>query len=156
MSEEVEIKTVDTILDQGVRVPIPAPFLFRLVGKKTINVVVRRPVIGNMLRISKMYIKMGIGENEIEEGEWRDWIKLFEKTAVPASRIVAVGMLRGKWRGWLFARPLAYWLRWKVNSREIAEMAAMLVSLSGVQDFMNTIKFLQGMKMTAPANLSQE
>jgi hypothetical protein len=154
--EELEIKTVDTILDKGVRVPIPAPFFLRLFFVKSIPVVVKRPVIGNMLRISKMYLKMNIHEGEIEQGEWRDWIKIFERTAVPASRIVAIGMLRGKWRGWLFNRPLGWWLRWKLNSREIAEIAAMLVSLSGVQDFMNTITFLGGMKMTAPSNLSQE
>lgn len=152
-SEEVEIKTVDTILDKGVRVPIPAPFFLKIFGVRTIKVIVRRPVIGNMLRISKMYLKMGIKDET--ENDWRNWIDIFAKTVVPASRIVAIGMLRGRIRGLLFCRPLAFYLRWNMDTRQMAELAALLVSLSGVQDFMNTITFLRGMKMTTPMNVSQ-
>ena len=152
--EDVEIKTVDTILDKGVRVPIPAPFLFRVFGIRTIALVVRRPVMGNMLRISGMYLKMGIGD-ELKEQDMNNWIALFRRTAKPASRIVAIGILRGRVSGWLFCRPLAWWLRWHTDSRQLSELADLLVALSGVQDFMNTITFLREMKITSPANVSQ-
>ena len=83
-------------------------------------------------------------------------ISVFVKSIKPVSRIVAVGMLRGKWAGTLFTRPLAWYLRWHMNTRQMAEIAALLVTLSGIQDFLNTITFLRGMKTTAPANVSQE
>ncbi|MEN6423277.1 MAG: hypothetical protein ABFD76_15160 [Smithella sp.] len=152
--QDVEIKTVDTILDQGVRVPVPTPFFLRWFGLQAINLVVKRPVIGNMLRISKMYIKMNMEEKEAET-DWRKWIDVFQRTAKPVSRIVAIGMLRGRISGWLFCRPLAWWLRWHVDTKTLSELAALLVSLSGIQDFMNTITFLRGMKITAPSNVSQ-
>ena len=151
--EEVEIKAVDTILDKGVRVPIPTPFLLRKIGIKKVNVVVRRPVMGTMLRISKRYVQLNVDE-KLHEKEWQDWVQMFVRNMKPVSMIVAVGMLRGKWAGWLLARPLAHYLRWHLNTRELAEIAAMLVTLSGIQDFMNTITFLRGMKTTAPANVS--
>lgn len=154
MNGEMEIKTVDTILDQGVRVPIPAPFFLKWIGIKTIPVVVKRPVIGNMLRISRMYVALKV-DDASKDTDWRNWIDVFVRTAKPASRIVAIGMLRGRIRGWLFCRPLAWWLRWHLNTVQLAELAALLVSLSGVQDFMNTITFLRGMKMTTPTNVSQ-
>lgn len=153
MSDEIEIKTVDTILDKGVLVPVPTPFFIRWLGKKNFNVIVRRPVLGNMLRISKMYLKMGIDIKKTGE-ELTDWIAVFESTAKPTSRIVAIGMLRGRIGGWLFNRFLGWWLRWHIDSRQQAEIAALLVSLSGVMDFMNTIKFLQAMKITEPRNVS--
>lgn len=151
--EEVEIKAVDTILDKGVRVPIPTPFLLRVIGIKQVSVIVRRPVMGTMLRISKRYVQLHVDE-EIHEKEWQDWVTMFVDNLIPVSRIVAIGMLRGKWAGLLFTRPLAYYLRWHMNTRQMAEIAALLVTLSGIQDFMNTITFLRGMKTTTPANVS--
>jgi hypothetical protein len=150
---EVEIKTVDTILDKGVLVPVPAPFFFRWFGKMTFNVVVRRPVTGNMLRISKMYLAMKIDQEKAGD-DWRNWIEVFATAARPTSRIVAIGMLRGQFSGWLFNRPMGWWLLWHMDTRQQAELAALLVSLSGVQDFMNTIAFLRAMKMTEPRNVS--
>ncbi len=152
--EEVEIKAVDTILDNGVRVPIPTPFFLRAIGIKKMNVIVKRPVMGTMLRISKLYVQMQVDE-KVHEKEWQDWITLFVKNVRPVSLIVSVGMLRGKWAGLLFGGPLAYYLRWHLNTRQMAEIAALLVTLSGIQDFMNTITFLRGMKTTTPANVSQ-
>lgn len=150
----MEIKTVETILDKGVRVPIPTPFFLRWLGLKQINMLVKRPVIGNMLRISRMYVAMRVDDTATGT-DWRSWIEVFHRTAKPASRIVAIGMLRGRISGWLFCRPLAWWLRWHLTTGQLAELAALLVSLSGVQDFMNTITFLRGMKMTTPTNVSQ-
>jgi hypothetical protein len=148
---EVEIRTVDTILDKGVRVPVPAPFFLRWVGIRSINVVVRRPTCGNMLRISKRYLKLNIAT---ESDDWRDWMTIYSRAAKPAARIVALGMIRGRTTGYLFARPLGWWLFWHTDSKQLAEIAALLVSLSGVQDFMNTITFLRAMKTTEPRNVS--
>jgi len=143
--KEVEIKTVDTILDKGVRVPIPTPFLF---GKKQVNVIVRRPVMGNMLLISKLYEQMNV---PAEFGDdFTAWHKLYTQHAGTVSRIVAVGILRGRVKVKLLSRVFAWYLRWHINSRELAQLAAILVTLSGVQDFLSTIKFLRAMKMTEP------
>jgi hypothetical protein len=150
---EAEIKTVDTLLDKGVRVAIPAPFFLRLFRKRSITVNVKRPVLGNMLRISKLYLQMKVEANENDLG---GWIKTLETCAVPVSRICAIGMLRGRYSGWLFTKPLARYLRWNMTTRDLANLAAILVSLSGYQDFTNTIKLLGLMRMTQPKNLSQE
>lgn len=150
---ETEIKTVDTLLDKGVRVPIPAPFFMRVFGRKSINFSVRRPVLGNMLRISKLYAKMNIDADANDLGAW---IATLQTCAVPISHICALGMLRGRYTGALFMRPLARYLRWHMTTRDMASLAAILVSLSGYQDFLNTIRFLGLMKMTQPKNLSQE
>lgn len=151
---EVEIKLVDTILDKGVRVSIPAPLFLRLFGLKTVPVIIRRPVLGNMLRISKMYLQMNA------PGDFgcdiNTWISVFEKTCKPVSRIVAIGILRGRFIGWLLCKPFAAYLRWKLNSGELARIASILVVASGVQDFLNTIKFLRAMKITEPRKESQE
>jgi len=150
---ETEIKTVDTLLDKGVRVPIPAPFLLRVFGKRSISFAVRRPVLGNMLRISKLYARMNV---KADDGNLGAWIATLQTCAVPISHICALGVLRGRYTGALFMRPLARYLRWHMTTRDMASLAAILVSLSGYQDFTNTIKFIGLMRMTQPKNLSQE
>lgn len=151
---EVEIKTVDTLLDKGVRVQIPAPLFFRIFGKKQISVVVRRSVMANMLLISKKYIGMNLADDFGDD--FGQWTKIFVSTCKPVSEIVAIGMLSRPLSAWLFAKPLARYLRRSVNSRELASIAAMLVTLNGVQDFLNTIRFLRTMRITKPRMTSPE
>ena len=151
---EVEIRTVDTILDKGVRVPIPAPLFLRVFGKKTVNVIIRRSVMYNLLLIAKEYIRLGV--NEKLDDDFNAWTHLFVKTAKPVSRIVAIGILRGVWPVRLFSGLLAAHLRRHINCRELASLAAILVTMNGVQDFLNTIRFLGTMRITRPRNLSPE
>lgn len=152
MATEVEIQTVDTILDKGVRVPIPAPLFFRMFGKRFFYVTVRRPTIASMLMISKLYLKLKIKEDETD---WSSWMMTMAVTGKEVSRIVAVGMLRGRIRSRIFGKLLAWYIRGNMDMRQLAELSVILVTLSGVQDFMNTIKFLRLMKITEPKNLSQ-
>lgn len=151
---ETEIKLVDTILDKGVRVSIPTPFFLRWLGLKAINIVLKRPVIGNMLRISKMYLKMNVAADFGDDVN--KWLEVFTAAAVPVSRIVAIAILRGRFIGWLFCKPFASYLRWHIDSRKQAELAGVLVVASGVADFLNTIKFLRTMKVTEPRKESQK
>jgi hypothetical protein len=151
---DIEIKTVDTLLDKGVRVQIPAPFFLQLFGKKTINVIVHRSVMQNMFLISKKYVQLNVQEDFGDD--FSEWTKIFINTCKPVSEIVAIGMLHGTFATWLFTKPLAVYLRRHVNSRELASIAAMLVTLNGVQDFLNTIKFLRTMRITKPRNLSPD
>lgn len=152
--KEVEIKTVDTLLDKGVRAQIPAPLFFRIFGKKTISVVVRRSVMANMLLISKKYIQMNLHDDFGDD--FSEWTKIFLATCKPVSEIVAIGMLSRSLPVWLFAKPLARYLRKNMTSRELASIAAMLVTLNGVQDFLNTIRFLRTMRITKPRMTSPE
>lgn len=152
MEPEVEIKTVDTILDKGVRVPIPAPLFLKIFGKRFVYVTVRRPTIASMLMISKLYLQLKVKEDETD---WSSWMMTMAATGKEVSRIVAVGMLRGRLRSRLFGKQLAWYMRGNMDMKQLAEIAVILVTLSGVQDFMNTIKFLRLMKITEPRNLSQ-
>lgn len=151
-STDVEIKTVDTIMDKGVRAPIPAPLFLRLLGIRNIRVTVKRPTINSMLRISRMYLSLGIKD---DTKDWPEWMATMAATGKPVSRIVAVGILRDTLLCSLFSRPLAAYIREHMDMRQQAELAVLLVTLSGVQDFMNTIKFLRLMRITEPRNLSQ-
>ena len=55
---ETEIKTVETLLDHGVQVPIPAPWLLRKLGKKVVTLTVRRPDSETLWKISGLYLRM--------------------------------------------------------------------------------------------------
>ncbi len=152
MIEDIEIRTVETILDKGVRVSVPTPFFLRLIGIKHFNVVVHRPTVASMLNISKHYVELKVDETD---ADWSNWMVVLARAGKPTTRIVAAGMLRGRVAAYLFARPLAWYLRGTIDMKRLADIASILVALSGVQDFMNTIKFLRLMKLTEPRNTSQ-
>lgn len=150
----VEIQAAELLLDKGVRVELRAPFLLRWFGKKTFSLVVKRPMAGTMARISRRYLMLGIDASKLDQGDIGEAHELLSKHLKPVSMILAIGIIRGWISGWMFARPLAFYLRWNMDALEMAKMAVLLIQLSGIQHFTNTIRFLMMLRITKPKNLS--
>lgn len=146
IGEEVEIKTVDTLISRGVRVEIPAPQLLKWFGKKTISIVVRRPTGMQLLEISKLYLQMKQRATTVEPETMAEAHNLVVECLIPASRIIAYG---AGYSGWM-NRIIARHIRKHMDMRHIAELWTMITSLSGVHDFSNIIRSMQGMRMTMP------
>lgn len=148
---DVEIRTVDTLLNRGVQVEIPAPRLLRWLGKKSLKMIVKSPDSETMLTISGMYLRMkqeaGI---TLEAGSLDEAHLLIQTCMIPVSRIVAYGMAPHLTPFGLRNRLLARHLRRSMDSRTLAEMASLIVTLSGAHDFCNTIRSIASLKMTTP------
>lgn len=133
--------------------PLQAPFLFRLFGKKTIDVVVKPPKLGTSLRISSLYARMGISADQLQELGQENLHGLFLAHGFAMLRIVATAILNSFWLCWL--NPvLAFWLKWKVGQKELLSLTYILVMLGGYENFPNTIRWAERMTVTKP-NLSQ-
>lgn len=149
----VEINAAELLLDKGVRVELRAPFFMRWICKN-IGVTVRRPVLGTMMRISRLYLKLGIDISKVDAGDMHEAHRLLTEHGDTICRIVATGMIRGRLSGWMFARPLGWYLRWHSDALKLAKLSVLLIELSGVQHFTNTIRFLAAMRMTAPKTMT--
>lgn len=144
---EAQREAANILLDLGVSIPMTAPRLFRLFGKKQIRLTIRRPCWGTMVRISTVWLSMGVSSETIKKNTLEDDLKLIQQHGRTVTKIVAYGILRG-WFSGLFAPILGRILLWKVHPTILVEAAYKLVTLSRVEDFTNTIRLLATMDVT--------
>jgi len=149
-----EVNAADALLDKRLKISIPAPWLFGLFGVKRIPLWFKRPVYAQLLRISRLYVAMGIDLRELDRGEALTLFSELSRHGITASRIIALGLIRGGVASFLFHRPLARYLRRHMDARRLAELAKLIVFLSGGENFASIIRSAAYMKVTAPV-LSQ-
>ncbi len=147
---EVEIRTVETLLDKGVRVDLPAPRLFRWFGKKTISLVVKRPSSQTLYTISGMYMEMKKQCGNLEAGSLDEAHQLLATCMIPVSRIIAYGITSYGTPMGIRNRLLARYLRKHLNTRQMTDLISIVITLSGVHDFCNTIRLITNLRMTMP------
>ena len=151
----VEIDVADALLDTGLLVKVPAPRLLRLLGVKTFPIRFRRPVYAQLLRISRMYVRMHVDLEKLETGEAATVLASAATNGVRASRLIALGLIRSGLMSALFHRAVAAYLRRRMDAQTMAELAKVVVLLSGANHFTTIIRSIAHLRVTTP-NLSQE
>lgn len=148
---QVEQFAADTILQRGVKVKIPAPFLLRKLRiKKTFSLTLTSPFEGTMHRVASYYLSTGITQDKVEGLTTEEAVALHAKHGKTISKAVAVAILNGYISGKLFTKPLAWYLRWHLTSHKLYILTTTLVIYGGVQDFINTTKSVRKMTLTKP------
>lgn len=137
-------------MERGVRVPVRAPLLLRVFGKKTVPMVIKQPSMGVLIYISRAYLKMGIDVEQLEGGSVEEAHRLLAQNGRSVARIAAIGWLRTRTRIRLFSGLVARWLLWRLSPQQLRDVLLVLVTLSGVNDFTNTIRLLRAMNMMSP------
>lgn len=153
--KEVEIDVSDALLDTGLLVTIPAPQLLRLFGIKKIPVRFKRPVYAQLLRISRLYVSMNIDLQKIEESEAIVLLTEVARHGKNASRLIALGLIRSSSFSFLFHRLVARYLRRRMDAKTMAELAKLVVALSGAEHFTTIIRSIAHLRVSAPS-LSQK
>lgn len=147
---EAEIKTIDTLLERGVRVGLPAPRLLRWLGKDTLSFTVRCQDSETILRVSSLYLEMRRRATSLEAGTLDEAHRMVVECMIPASRIVAYGIYPYNTPLGARNRLLAWYLRRNLGIRKMTELWIMVAGMSGVHDFPNFIRSLSGMRLTMP------
>ena len=132
---DVETKAVDTILQKGVRLKVRAPFLFRVLGKKYIFLKVSSPYEGTMYRVARYYLRTGLSGEKLDNLTLEEALELMCVHGKDINKAVAVAVLNGYWSGKLLTRPLAWYLRWHCNSKEIFALLGLLLLYGGCIGF---------------------
>lgn len=146
----IEKFAADTILQRGVKVLIPAPFFLRLVGKKTVSVKLSSPFEGTMHRVASYYLSTGITEDILEGITVEAALALHAKHGKAISKAVACAILNGYVSGYLFTKPLAWYLRWNLTPIGLFNITTVLLIYGGISDFINTTKSVRKMTLTMP------
>lgn len=146
----VEMNAADALLDRRLKITLPAPWLFRVFGKKTIPVWVKRPAYQTMLRMARLTAEMDIDLKKLQAEGASMLFATIAEHGVTASRVIALGVLRGALSSWLLNRPVAWYLRWNMDARTMAELTKIIVVVSGAEDFVSIITSEITMQVTTP------
>ena len=97
----VEAHAADAITDSRLRVKVPAPWVFRALGKKTVEVPVPFPTGQTLARMARLFCRMDIELKELKAGDMGTTLECIGRNAVTVSRIIThqlIGALP-RWRG---------------------------------------------------------
>lgn len=152
MEQTEQLKASALMLDMGVAVPVrPFNFLYR--NRKPRSVIMRTPGLGGMIRISNLYLRMNVTQEEMKDYTYEQCMKLVAEQGTIISRIVAHALVRGALLGRLLNRPVAWWLRWRVHPMFLQEAMYQLLVMLDPKSFLTTINSVEMMNPMKP-NLS--
>ncbi len=122
------------LLDLGVSVPL-RPLGFLSSRKKTARVVIKRPYMGSILRVCRVYMKIGVSYKELQEYDLDQSLIFYAKHGKEVSEIVAYGICRGYLSGKLFHKAVASYLRWRVHPSVLIDLYIRFMELINIKSF---------------------
>lgn len=150
MRKEIEIEAADALLDVGVSLPllrIKIPFWRKSLQ---IRLTMKRPCLGNQIRIAKLYLETGTTHEAMERFNKHEELAFMALHGVRISKMVALTICRGKLSGWLLTPIVAWLLRWIVDDRWIQGANLRFITLLGTKSFMNIIGSVERVNPLAP------
>lgn len=150
----MEQQVAATLLDKGIEVPVTAPLLFRLFGKRVHHITIRPPFLGTLITISEVNTKHGLDADKLEEIRADNMNALVIKYAKPLSNIAALAWLNNAFANRLLAWLVAAYFRRHIDPRQLQILATVFKIQASKPAFTNTIGLVSDMTMTKP-NLSQ-
>lgn len=166
MNGQIEAIAAQALLDRGVGFRIPAPFLFRLFGKKQIRVSVKRVRLGAMLQLSELAsltelerVKVGDEREKmltaIDAESLSVKLQFIAQNKEKVAYLVGCCLLNSRSKIQLFGKRFGRYLANACTADELQELALWLFAYGRPESFMNTTKLMRAMILTAPRNLGQ-
>lgn len=153
MSNEIENKALDNLLQRGVEIPIPKRSIFRYIGKKERKFILRQSYLGTLFEISKLALKVEYDETQLQADGFRESKILTVEYSKTMALIIAIALLNSKWKIKCFAKLFSYYLFWRLTPSKLAQVAIMVMQMNNYSDFINTIRLTSVLKVATP-NLS--
>lgn len=150
---DIESKAANLILKRGVKVQVLAPLFLRFFGKKTMTITVRAPKSLTLVCIAEKYLSMRI-ENT-KDLTLPESFQLLKSHSSTMTEIIAICLLDSKKKMWRM-KFLAKFLASRLTQEEINYLFHLIIVYGGVEDFINTIRLMETVRITKPMNLSPE
>lgn len=167
MDKHIEQAAARALLDRGAAFHIPAPFLFRIFGKKRVRIVVKQLRLGALLYLTEIpgwddVEDLNVGDDaeqvirRMSASAVSIAIKSIESNRKAVVRAVSACLLNSRWKIKLFRTSLSRYLMNVLTVGQLQELVMWLVIYGRLEPFMTIIKLLLTMKVTSPMNLSQK
>ena len=145
---KMEQKTVNLLLERGVKVQTIAPLFLRIFGKKEVSFTVKAPSARTLIKIAGESLTIDKEVNkELSLQEATELIFLHGKTV---SKIVALAILNGNLSQFFFTKILAAFLANRTTATGLCNTYAIIMLFGGIEDFTNTIRFIKTNRITKP------
>ena len=146
----IESHAADALLDRRLTVNLPAPWLLRKLGKKTIRYGIPFPKGETLCRMAAIFCRMDLDLKELKAGDLGTTLECIARNGKRVSRVIAEGMVGNSIFSRPLVRPLAWYIRCHTTMRGMAELAQVLLVMAYPEDFLNIIFTLATMNLMAP------
>lgn len=146
----IEAHAADALLNRRLTINLPAPWLLRVFGKRTIRYGVPFPTGETLCRMAAIFCRMNLDLKELKAGDLGTTLECIARSGKRVSRVIAEGMVgNGLFSRWL-VRPLAWYIRCHTTMKGMAELAQVILLMASPEGFMNTIDSVATMNLMAP------
>ena len=142
---QTESLAAKVLADNGISLPL------RLLGGRYIRWMMRVPNLESRVRISKMYLKMGVKYTDLEKYTFEQKLDFMQKHTKTVSRMVAYGIVRGWILGRLLNRPVAWMLRNCMHPAALEEAWMLVVGTMNAVPFGDIIRLAEVMNLMSPS-----
>ena len=168
MENNTERAAAGALLDRGVGFTIPAPFFYRIFGRRKMNINVRRLYLGTLVHLSTLSDfdledtphSKSAAHSEVIASMGGAPRSLALKTIIdnlkPVTLAVASCLLNNPTKIKLLAPLLARHLRRNCTADQLQELLMWIFIYGRAESFTITTKLLRRMMMMSPRNLGQD
>lgn len=155
MDKRIELEAAEALLDIGVSVPFKEVRIpFRKKPLK-LRLTMRRPCLGNQIRIAWTYLKIGVTYEEMQVFDKHMEMEFVAKHGKKVAKMIALTICRGLIIGLLFTPIMTFVVLWLVPDRFIQGANLKFITLMGTKAFMNIIRSTERVNPLKP-RLSQK
>lgn len=150
LSRLIQREGTAALLDRGVTVPLKE---IRLPFRKTplkLRVVMRRPRLGGLMRLARIYLSLGVTTAQISAFDKEEEMAFLAAHGRQVSQMIACTLCRGWWSRHLLAGPTAWFVRNFMEPQYLTSAMRNFVMLLGTDPFMTIIRSAE---MTNPMRL---
>ena len=139
-SRLVEREGAAALLDGGVSVPLKELRLPLCKKPVKLRVTMRRPRLGGLIRIARVYLRLGVTAAEMEKFSKEQEMAFIASHGKDVSRIIALTLCRGWLSRHLLVGLAAWWIRNWMEARLMAACMRKFVLLLGTAPFTSIIR----------------
>ena len=136
----VELEAAEALLDIGVSLPFKAVRIPFTDKRFALRMTMKRPCLGNQIRIARHYLKIGVTYEQMKVFEKHEEMVFLATHGKRISKMIALTICRGAFSGWLLSPFMAWFIRWFVPDAFIMGANLQFITLLGTKDFMNIIR----------------
>lgn len=148
-ARKTKIRAADTLLEKGVRVQcVAAPLLFRIFGRRKLNITLRQPTVSGLIRIGRIVVAMGLEPAALKGLTLAGAYRIVGTHGPEALRVLAIASAPR----WIPRRWYAWWLGRHLTPKAFAEAWLVFTLTSGVSDFIGSIRLMLTADNLSPTN----
>lgn len=140
--EIIEKEAADALLDVGISFPlirVKIPFIkaFYIKG------VMKRPKLGSLIRIAKIYLSMGVTVKDMELFTKEQEFEFIANHGHKVAMIAALSILRGTVKGYMFGWLLKWVILLFISDAHLYAIGKQFTPLFGTKSFINIIRSVE-------------